>query len=472
MNDKHRMIHGVKWAAARAWGMRLSSLLVFMVLTRLLSPADIGAVAMVSAILAILLALSELGLADYLLYAEDSEKTRNQIFFFQLTVAAVLACVTFIAAPLMLDFLGRHDSANVIKVLCWSLPLATLTMVHDAVLRKTLDFKTIAVRSLISSVAGAMTGIAAAFAGAGLWSIVIKHLVELTLMAVLIWRASSWRPTWQIDFSGFKSIISYGGHIAGARMLDVLAANLDDLIVGGAMGQRELGIYSVGKRIYQICNDLIGAVTSQVAGPVFARAQGDIAQLRGMYLQAMRMSAWLVMPFYTTLLLFCPLIVPLIFGAQWQDSVWVLQLFCVVGFLSPLSQFNWAVFMAAAPSRISLFYSVLRNGFSMAALLVGGLFGMNGILFSQIGRSIILFLTGRGYLFRYVQIHLRSFPAALVPALMSTGLIALGVLLVRMMTTGLVPWLSWGLQMLLGGALLLASCALLYRSIRSQQISA
>ncbi|AOY01891.1 hypothetical protein BJP62_16425 [Jeongeupia sp. USM3] len=465
------MLNGVKWAALRAWGVRATSLLVFLILARLLSSAEIGAVAMVSAILAILMALSELGLADYLLYADDNEKSRSQIFWFQQIVATALAIATFILAPIILNRLGQHDSANVIRVMCWSLPLLSLSVVQDTLFRKQLDFKSIAQRSLISSVSGGALGVIAAYCGLGLWSIVIKYLTEVTLLTFLVWRAAAWRPSWRIGFGGFGVVVRYGRNVAGARMLDVLAANLDELIVGGAMGQKELGIYSVGKRIYQICTEMMTTVTAQVAGPVFARSQGDIAQLRALYVRAMQMSAWLVMPFYTLLFLFCPLVVPWVFGSQWQPSVWVLQFFCIAGLLAPLSQFNWSIFMAAAPPRVSLLYSFTRNLFSILALLLGGFFGMSGILIAQAGRGVIMFAAGRGFLARYISLELKSYFSALLPAMLTVALIILSVSIARVGAHALPAWASWSLQLALGGGVLLVSCVFLFRRIRKQVLA-
>lgn len=417
---RNTIFHSVAWSAIRSWGARLTSLIVFAVLSRLLDARDIGAVAFTSAIITVLSAVAEMGLADYLIFKEDTPLGRNQVFWFQIYVAMGVFVVSVVVGPPVLHYVGQHDAAAMFPYLCLMLPLAALTSVQDAVQRKALLFKAIALRSLIGMLAGAVVGITLAFSGAGMWSLVVKQLTENVVMALVMWRVSDWRPQWRRDWRGFRQVFDYSRFMVSGRLLEVVTQNVDDMIVGLAVGQQQLGLYSIGKKLYAISIELLAGVTQQISGPVFAKADGDRTRLWNMFVQALGYSAWIIIPLYVALYFFAPMIVPLMFGQQWTGAVWILQGFCVVGMLFPFYQFTWSLLMAGGKGNgkaaSSFYYSLVRNVGGIAILMVAAPWGPHAFIMAQIGR--ILFNVGTGWLFLRVIMDFRfgELGRAILPA--------------------------------------------------------
>lgn len=418
---QNKIISSLLWALVKNWGGRLTSLLVFMLLTRLLDAKAIGAVAFVSAVIAILVALTEMGLAEYLIYVDDSKRSRNQIFWFQLYLALGVFALSCVGGPAVLRAMGQEDAATVAPYLALILPLAALTAVQDALQRRLLNFKGIALRSLCGMLAGAVVGVGLALAGAGMWSLVFKQLTETAVIAALLWRSSDWRPQWGGSWDGFTKVFHYGRYMVGSRVCDMLSANIDDLLVGSLIGQSELGLYSIGKKLYFISSELLSGIAAQVAGPIFYHASGDKRVLSSMFIGAIRYCAWLVVPFYSALYLFAPQVVQLMFGARWAGSTAILQYFCLVGLLFPLYQFNWSMLMAKGDGASSFYYSALRNLGGAAVMVVAIQWGMEVFVLSQIARCVISMLLG-WYLIRSVvtfsllQVALATLPGILTAA--------------------------------------------------------
>lgn len=425
---QNKIISSLLWSLVKNWGGRLTSLLVFMLLTRLLDAKAIGAVAFVSAAIAILVALTEMGLAEYLIYVDDSDRARNQIFWFQLFLAAGVAVLACLGGPALLRSMGQADAATVAPYLALILPLAALSAVQDALQRRALNFKSIAVRSLCGMLAGAVVGVGLALAGAGMWSLVFKQLTETTVMTALLWRSSDWRPKWGAGWEGFTKIFHYGRYMVGSRVCDMLFANIDDLLVGSLIGQAELGLYSIGKKLYLISSELLNGIAAQVAGPIFYQAKGDKPLLSSMFIGAIRYCAWLVVPFYSALYLFAPQVVQLMFGARWDGSAPILQYFCIVGVLFPLHQFNWSMVMLRADATSTFYYAVLRNLSGAALMVVTIHLGMFIFIMSQAARAIISMLLG-WYLIRgVVEFSVRQVALALVPGVVTAALAVLAYL--------------------------------------------
>lgn len=422
---KSTILHSVAWSVIRTWGARLTSLIVFAVLSRLLDASDIGAVAFTSAIIVVLTAVAEMGLADYLIFKEDTPRARNQVFWFQVYVAVALLIVSALVGPPVLHHLGQHDAAAMFPYLCFMLPLTALTSVQDAVQRRALQFKVIAMRSLIGMLVGAVVGITLALSGAGMWSVVVKQLTENLIMALVMWRVSDWRPQWRCDWRGFRQVFDYSRFMVSGRLLEVVTQNVDDMIVGLAVGQQQLGLYSIGKKLYAISIELLAGVTQQISGPVFAKADGDRTRLWRMFVQALGYSAWIVIPLYVALYAFAPTIVPLLFGQHWTGAVWILQGFCLVGMLLPFYQFTWPLLMAggdgAGKATSSFYYSLVRNVGGIVILLFAAPFGQHAFIGAQVAR--ILFTVGTGWLFlrTVMTFHFDEIGRAILPAVVTAA---------------------------------------------------
>lgn len=420
--QRNKIISSLLWALVKNWGGRLTSLLVFMMLTRLLDAKAIGAVAFVSAAIAILVALTEMGLAEYLIYVDDSVQSRNQIFWFQLYLAAGVCVVCCLFGPMVLRAIGQHDAAVVAPYLALILPLAALTAVQDAIQRRLLNFKGIALRSVVGMVAGAIVGGSLALAGAGMWSLVFKQLTETLVMAALLWRSSDWRPQWGCSWDGFSKVFHYGRYMVGSRVCDMLSANVDDLLVGSLIGQYELGLYSIGKKLYFISSELLSGIAAQVAGPIFSRVSKDKEALSAMFMGAIRYCGWLVVPFYVSLYLFAPYLVELMFGVRWAGSAPILQYFSLVGLLFPLYQFNWSMLMAKGDGASSFYYSLLRNLGGVAVAAVAIQWGIAVFVLSQIARCVISMALGWYLLRDVVTLSAGRLGRAMLPGVVTAGL--------------------------------------------------
>ncbi|MGV7210623.1 oligosaccharide flippase family protein [Oxalobacteraceae bacterium A2-2] len=429
MNNK--VISSLLWSVAKNWGGRVTSLLVFMILTRMLDVHELGAVAFVNAILAVLVSLAEMGLAEYLIYRADTPRARTQIFWFQIYVTGGIFVLASLLGPSILRALGHQDAALIFPSVCLVLPLAAMVSVQDAIQRRELQFRGVALRSLAGIVVGGIVGVATAACGGGMWSLVAKQLAETVVSAVLLWHMSEWRPGWRTDWTGFREIFQYGRYLAGGRMLDVIAANVDDLIVGLFIGQRELGIYSIGKKLYTISADLLAGVAQQIAGPFFARARNQGATLWEMYVKVITYTAWLVIPLYAALHAVAFDIILLLFGPKLVGAVWVLRCYCLVGMIMPLFLFHWSLLMASGGGARSFRYSLLRNVGGIAIIALASMGGWTIFVYGQVALVIFNVWVGEALLRDFMPFSRSRLWRALLPGLVTAVAVTAALSLLR-----------------------------------------
>jgi O-antigen/teichoic acid export membrane protein len=419
---------GVFWVGLKAWITRGTSLLVFVYLTRVLTPQEIGLVAFAYAVVAILASVSDMGLADYLIFVEDDERARNQIFWLQSLGALALGALVFSAAPWVLPLIGKAEAVPVMQTLCWMIPLSALGKVHDALQRKALDFRSLSVRSLFGNTVSAAVGFAAAYAGFGLWALVAKQLLEVALDSVLLWATVRWRPSSGPHLAGARPILAYGSRIAASRIMDTLSMNVDDVIVGIALGSETLGFYSIGKRIFRICADLVGVVLTQVAGPLFASQKHDAARMNALYLAAIESASVLVVPLFGVLAAASAVLLPWVFGEPWRQVVPVSQWFCLIGAILPLTHFNWGLLQAQGQSGRIMQLAAVRLVVNLGVIAVALPFGMLAVVVGQVLRAFVLvpvsmFFALKGSGMRWFEPFARALPGMLIGAIVAGAIV-------------------------------------------------
>ncbi len=186
--------------------------------------------------------------------------------------------------------------------------------VPNSLLRRQMLFRLYVLSSTIAVVTGGAVGIALAFAGAKVWALVGFALTEAVVATALAWAfgmsAGVWRMRLTRDLRPLRSVLGYSSAVTGNRILYYGSRNVDNLIVGRALGTTALGFYGFAYRLMlypiQRAADVIGSVTLSA----FALMQDDHARLGSAYLRAVRYLAVVVVPVSVLAAVTAPHLVP------------------------------------------------------------------------------------------------------------------------------------------------------------------
>jgi PST family polysaccharide transporter len=154
------MTDSTKWSAIQNWSSQLLSLLVFLLLARLLQPADFGLVALASVFVVVLSTLSNQGFAQAIIQRQDLEPEHlDSAFWINNGIGAFLALGLFFSAPLLAVMFSQPELAGVLRYLSLTLIFNSLVGVHTGILSRDFHFKALALRSIFSSFVGGSVGI-------------------------------------------------------------------------------------------------------------------------------------------------------------------------------------------------------------------------------------------------------------------------------------------------------------------------
>lgn len=437
MNLREQAVRGVVWSAAQTWGARVTTTLVFIILARLLDPADIGLVALAMLFIGFFSLFSEHGFAHALVQRDELEPEHlDSALWFGLGVGVALFAITQLAAGPIAALLGEPRIEPLLRWLALNFVVGGAKSAPVAVLKRQLRFKPLAVRTLVATVTGGVAGVAAALAGLGAWALVVQNLTQALVSVIALWAASDWRPGLRFSTRHFGELWSFAVKVLGADMLQYSNHHVDDLLIGVFLGPVALGYYSVAYRILTLLTELFTRTISSVMLPTFARMQGDSGRLRNGLYTATRLCSFVAFPAFLGVAALAPELTVVAFGAQWAPAVPVMRVLALMGALHSILFFNGNVITAVGKPGYSLAIAgvnAVTNVIAFAAVLAAG-WGILGVAVVLVVRNYLFSPLPLLVLRRLIALDLSRYvrqigPAALASLAMAGAVVATTALL-------------------------------------------
>lgn len=418
---------GLLWSAVRSWGSRLSSLAVFLVLSRLLTPYEFGLFAAATVIFLFFELFVDQGFSDALIQTNElSDELVNAVFWLNITFSFLVFFAVYVSAPYMAQQMKMPDLTQIIRYGSLSILINSTALCQQALYRREFKYKMLAIRSLIASLVSGIFGCIFAFYGFGAYSLVIQFLILSAINAVYVWRYPVWRPTFNPNVKPAFKLLGFSVSVFLTKLLDFISQKSIDIFIGYALGAVSLGFYSVGSRLYLILMQMLSSVVLDVALSGFSRLSSQIDKLAEAYVSALKMSSAVAFPVFIFLSATSSLLVPLLFGSKWSESAYIFSALSLLGAVQVLQFYNGSCLNALGKSNLTLITVIFKIIFAFASL----------ILFYKSGLQtlIIAFVIGQllaapiSFYFGLTRLKLKSFrvvkaifPFLVASALMWTG---------------------------------------------------
>ncbi len=442
-----RVLQGTGWTLGARQVQQLATLLVMAYLATVLSPEDFGLVGMVMVLAGLANVLADTGFSAAVIQDQRlGQRHYSTLFWINLAVGAAVSALFFMSASLIAQFYQREELILISQVLAGSFFLSSLSTLPQAILRKKMAFKRL---SIADTAVYLLTGgivVAMAWAGVGIWSLVLQPILQQFLKALILWPLSRWRPSMVLSLAALKDVYRFSVSILGLQYLQYLMANLDYLLIGRFLGAEALGIYTLAYKVMfvpirNICLEVVKVLFS-----AFSKIQADKDHFRDLYLNSMRMTALVVMPMLTGMFLVADPFVVTVFGSKWEMAIPVLKVLCLVGLVQSVVAHSGVVFRALGFPGLELKINIVRFLVTLAVLLWVLQFGLLAFTWALLGLSTLFMLVQQSMVKRFLEYQHIDWLVALGPPFLLSFLMALLLLVLQ----GLWPMGSWGhLQKLL-----------------------
>jgi lipopolysaccharide exporter len=372
---------GALWSTLDVVVNRTSGFLLGIIVARLLSPADFGIYAVALVVHAILINVSDLGVGAALV-RDDNEAVRasgRTVTTIALACSISLGLLMALLAPVLAELLGAPRATTAIRVMALTLPLAGITAVPGALLRREFKMKTIFVADTANNAASGVAVIALALAGAGplalAWSFVAGQLLTAI---ILVARSPAWFwPGW--DRGEARRLLGFSLPLVGANVLGFTTQNVDYIIVGKLMGSVSLGLYLLAFNISGWPQNVLGFVIKSVSLPAFARLKESGGDMAAHFCSALRSVVRVTFPVCLFLGALAHPLVLTVYGSRWGKASEALVGLVVLGAARTLVELFSDFLTAIGRTRPVLAVQLVWLPALIGALLVGvNQFGIPG----------------------------------------------------------------------------------------------
>lgn len=428
---------GFLWQALAFGGARLSLLLSTIVLARVLGPTDFGLVALAVVMVLALTVVADLGVSQALVYQPLTRRRLGTATLLALGGSATLALVWAVSAPLVASATGHAGNGLMLASLGAVIVLTALGQVPDAVLRRELKFSRRLPAEISRGLGRGVVAIVLALNGFGPWSLVIGEIAGAAAFAVVSWvmAAPALPPVREwADAQQARNLLGFGAPAALNGALATAVLNVDYVIVAGMLGSTAVGIYFVGFRVPELLVLSVFQVFSQVAYPVYAKVHGDAERLRRAYLLSLRVQSTYGLVVGAALAAAAPVMVPVLFGEQYDEAVMVTQAIAAYVVFRSLTAGAVDVFKAVGRPQLGVLLGLARLSVLVPTLLLATRWEVSGVAAAQA-------LVALAFVFLTLRVVGRLLGLQVGPVLrqFGTGVLAAGAAALAVATVG---W--WG----------------------------
>lgn len=454
---KEKTVRGVGWSTADAVLGSGVTFLVGIVLARLLSPEEYGLIGIVTIFTTIMLNIIDSGFSNSLIRKQlVTDKDYSTLFFFNLAVSILMYVLLFLGAPLIAHFFERPQLVSLVRVMGLLLILQALSIVQNTNLSKRIDFKTKTEASLTSAIISGVVGIAMAFAGFGVWSLVGQQLSRQFFYSLCLWVFNRWWPKLEFSIESLKYMWGFGWKLLLSGIIDKIWGELKKVIVSKFYSPAMLGQYSKAGEYATIFSSNLTSIVQRVSYPALSELQDDKQRMVSGYRRVIKTTM-----FVTSICMFSlgavsePLIYCLI-GPQWHIAATFLPLICIYRSIYPLQAINLNMLQIQGRTDIFLYLEIIKKIVLLIPLFIGAFINIYWMLVASIGTSIICFFLNSYFTGRKLGYSSWMQLKDVAPSYGVATIVALSVYFLKYLPLSF--WLILPMQILLGAGVSFLVC--------------
>ncbi|MBI3560682.1 MAG: lipopolysaccharide biosynthesis protein [Gammaproteobacteria bacterium] len=320
------------WVMTGTASQVLSQIVAIIVLARLLTPHEFGVVSVAVLITQFLLVFSEFGVGLYIVQRIDlTDNFISTSYFMAYFLGIVVAIVLYTSAPSMAVIFNIPELYAVLRVYSLMFLIQGVYVVHDALIKREMDFKYLAKADFVSySIGYAGVSIGLAWLGFSYWSLVIGHLCQTVIRCGIIRLSSTKIQTIKPSFTEMTRIVRYGLGQTLSRLACFLSAQADGFIIASRLGVVALGIYGRANQLITMPSGQLGQIYDKILFPHISKIQNEYKRSATTYLIALTGICLLSIPLSVLVWLLGEKLVHIILGAQWVAVTEPLQVLALV----------------------------------------------------------------------------------------------------------------------------------------------
>ena len=430
---------------------------VSIILARLLSPEEYGLIGILTIFIALFNAIVDSGFTNALIRKQDVTDTDySTVFYTNFVLSVVLAAALFLCANPISVFFERPELVSLTQVMSSLVVINALAIVQRVRTIKAIDFKTQAKITLISSIGSGTIGIAMAYMGYGVWSLVGQQISNQLLSTIFFWLYSRWMPKLIFSWASFKEMWAFGSKLLVSGLIDTAWKEIYQVVIGKYYSPATLGLYTRAKQFADLCSSNLTSVVQRVSYPVLSGIQDDKVRLKSAYKKVIKTTMLPTFVLMMGVAVCSKTMIYVLIGEQWLGCVPMLQIICTYAMLYPLHALNLNVLQVQGRSDLFLKLEIIKKFIAIGPLLLGIFVGIYWMLAGSLFISLISYYLNAYYSGDFLNYSIKEQVKDILP---SFGVaVAMAIPVFAMSFIPMNPFMLLPLQIVVGAFITITIC--------------
>lgn len=409
----------------------LIQMAVTIVVSRLLTPAEIGVWGVAMAATGLLLGLREFATETFLIQRPKLSREEVQAAFtLMLIVSFLIFSVLMLLAPWLANFYRDQGVVPVIRVAALAVLLEVITTPLVALMRRHMAFGDVAVVNLTRGVTIAAVTVGLAWLGFSYMSFAWGWLAGAFLTGVvsICLRPDTW--VYRPHFRGWKEMLAFGGYSGVNVILYKIYETLPALLLGRTLSLDAVGNYNRAALVSQLPNNILLSGIGTVLLPALSADVRAGQDVKDTFFRAVSIFTAFQWPGLIMLAIFAHSLVSLLLGAQWLQTVPLIQIMALAALPSFATELAFPVLVAVGAMRDVLWRALLSWPTSAVIIGIAAQFGLMAVVLSlfvtfPLQAVISLCLVRRHLAFEWRDLGKACWKSAVIAAASAAGPLAI-----------------------------------------------
>lgn len=369
--NKAKVVSSLTWKLFERFVSQGLSLAIQIILARLLLPEDFGSLAIIVAITNYAAIFVQSGIATALIQKKDlDDKDVSTVLISCLILASAFYTILFVAAPFIANAFESDILVPTLRIQSLVLFLNAINSVQTAILSRKMQFKRLFVRSLIAVPVSGIVGIAMAYLGFGLWSLVMYNLSNMLVVVLVMNIGNDLRTKLGFSMEKARTIYSFSSKILVTSFVSGGYDLMRTMAIGKKYNTNDLAFYDKAYSYSYYVVNILNSSISSVMLPTFSKKQDDINEIKLIARRSTKLSAFVMIPLMVGIATIATPLVRLLLTEKWMECVPYLMIFCMLRIPGVFMAIDKQIFYAIGRSEINMYYEICLFIINIIALII------------------------------------------------------------------------------------------------------
>jgi O-antigen/teichoic acid export membrane protein len=392
------------------------------VISRLLSPKEIGVLAVAAVFSNLASMFRDFGVAEYMI--QEKDLTREKIaatLALNIVVSWSMGLAMFLGAPYAASFYSDPGVGEVMRLqaVCFLLvPFGAVTMAY---FRRELNFKPVLLCNIAGNITGFVVAVLLAYLGFSYMSLAWASLASM-LVTVLgsMWYRPKDFPRWP-SLKAVGEVFHFSKFASSMYMFAQLGKGAPEMIIGRVQGMVDVAMFSRGNGLIEMFQRLALRPVLFVCMPYFAKSDREDGEIAQAYVKSVMYITAVGWPFLAFTAIAAYPAIRIVYGPQWDAAVPIAQILAAAFALELVHAMSREAMLARGDAKGANNLQIIIVVLQVLGLAPVLHFGITGAAWGTLVASGLGVVVSQIYLKRCFGLRTRDMLWACWPSLLLTA---------------------------------------------------